>query len=547
MKKYLFFIAFCFLSGCYISVPAQNNSFGLPMESTYVINKACAIRTYNGNTQYIMMPTEYNNYPSNGSVSLIIMDDNLNVTKRKLSSGTAGLVVNDIVIGSANEIIFSGLQNNEAVIGQISAAGNSLSWLRKDTYSTGYTAMAEATINNTSKSVAIKSKNNFRSATCLHTNGNFATPTSRLHIDTVVNKDIAVSLGAGWTTSYAVTIGRKDASTMAVFAWKLNMSQAGKAFVSLPAYWKWHEGGGTITNIGPDEYIAAIDVRCDSAYRDGVLLIKMKVKTTVTILESKIIVFPAPKVIVHDIHFIDEPLEGDVSVNILGHFVNTSDVTIPTNTGCPFCIKIDTALTVYHTMQYGSTWDTSYMRKNYQLNKGVYNNSIQIFATTGSYNGDSNNLTGGLYFVQNQIGDSWCDDALCEEQMYLPCIPVALTTNTMGTWQSDNMSYNIVGAQISSPISNNYENLCVRKMPFRQKNINKSQEGNLFKVHSSNGTLQLFDLQHQCVFSIFDMKGRLVVKGQTDGYIDIHTLKKGIYIIRVRDENGDWYSEKFIR
>lgn len=544
MKNFSFLCITILVFAYSLQTFGQNQNYVIEMDSTFVVNNAGAVRIVNGLSQYVMMPTQYNSNASEGQPYLVTFEPLSGYrTVKELSTSLKGLFVNDIVIGSNNEIYFFGQQNDTAITGQIDAAGNSVNWVYKDASAVKNIAGCVVNYNNSSRIFETMQRAGGASELALWMGTSVA---SRRNYDALSLKDMASSFNGNFSNSFVAAIGRISDTVMGIMSCKMSGIQNNpyrEKFV-LPNHWKWHEGGGSITNISTDRYVAAIDVRCDTSEEDAVLLIKFTANSTISIHDCKMIVFPAPKVIVHDISFINEPFEGDVSLNILGQFIDTSDPF--SYAGNPFCIKIDTSFNSYDILSYAVFFQDYHLR-NFQLKKGCYDSNNLQFITSGGYNAYSTTYPkGGIYIVANSIGYSWLEYPICESSINAHDQTASLTALSVISclfFNSNNISF---PASLSTLTFDTTEQITCDGKSFSPKSekflTNCSRE-----VYYCDGQLTVLNAEEVSRYIIYDAIGKEVLKGTAQRTINVSSLRPGVYIVRLLKDNAIITSAKFVK
>jgi len=551
MKNFKLFCATLFMLGLFLQTFGQNQSIIYYMDSLHVINNALAKRTYNGQTQYIMMPTQYNTTVANGTLHLLILDAaTLNVTAKKyFTPAMKGAVINDIRVDANNDILFAGTLGSVGIYGKTDNTGN-IQWLRKDSSFKEIAAMDYCPFTA-----------NERLLLCGQNSAN--NPTHGFHAvfdisrnvrvyDTIYvkNKDIVYYNGANsnivFNWGIMLRYNSQNKVDIASFNAKLTGISSQSKTIDIPTGWHWHEGGGSITHVEDNNFVAAIDVRNSTMDIDGIFFIKFSLNTSgkVTVYDTRIISLPSPKVVVKDILYVNDIDFDDVSYNVIGQYITNGF-------GLPFILKTDTSFTIYDAFEY-MTFLSNAENCNFRLNKAVYCDDDDTFRVIASgafdaYQGNFN--TGGIYFTRNLVGVFWPAFDDCVTSIPLSCPTTSYSTdnityasNTPTTAQLPYISINAVN-HLSLPQE---IVLCSKGGMMEERNLDKVDSDELgFSVQGNKIILE--NVIEGSFFEIYNTIGKRVMSGQTTSEINITFLHKGLYIIRVMNGEEVICTDKFVR
>lgn len=533
--------------GCLVfPLKSQDVSYHIPLDSANVINNAVVIRTTGSNTEYIMMPTQFGTDIANGQLLCVKVDASLSSTfvSIRFYRNLSGLVVTDMAVGKNDTINFSGYRNGTAVYGTLDPSDNihvtydnttlySKAIFYRNFSGTGYLLTGDQWNSSYPKLAA------FTSSTTL----SFDTASYFRNQMTIV--DVVLSQHSNKSSAYGISLCRTSSQKMAFARHNLNnlgTSILTRKIVTPPTHWTWHEGGGSIVRISADRYVAAIDMRCDTAEKDGVWLVKFSVGTTFTIYGTQLLEFPAQKVIVKDMYCVNDANRGN-KLCIVGQYIDPF-ASSPWH-GCPFVIQTDTTL-VNSTVKEYATHYPDYGHRNFQLNKLDYNKPFGIVIGAGSYcKYGTAYPTGGIYL---SVIDPFSTTT--------PTFPCAFPLTVVKLPHTFSLS-NMMQMANFSPVLSNFNHPCLPYLnsiqilldciPARPKEntIANTQHSKYFYQDGEKIVLQNID--GTADYAIFDMSGKVAMKGSTASSISISHLKSGLYIIHITVNNKIVATEKFVK
>ena len=364
-------------------------------------------------------------------------------------------------------------------------------------------------------------------------------------VDDISLVDVVLSQHTTSPPAYGISIGRMNSRKMAVMLNKTNnlsTTTLSRRNVNLPQYWQWQVGGGSIVKISTDTYVTATDVRCDTAEKDGIWMVKLRVTgSSVNVIETRLIEFPTQKVVVNDLYVIEDKKRG-YRLCLAGQYVEDN----PSNLwcGCPFILQMDTNFTNERVKKFATHY-YEYGMKNYTLNKMCYNASIGVLVAVGKYNRHpSYTAPGGIYLVTNNVFSNLTPLYSCVEDLDVNIKNVV-------------RSYGMINGMIYTTPAN--EPVHSRPQDFLEVPIIEdcfpailpeekfvSEPSNQHCITTS-GSLILQDIYGQVDYIIYDMLGRTMSKGSASSSINIASLPKGIYIVRILQNNQIIATEKFTK
>lgn len=540
--------------GLFLQSFGQNDNIVYYMDSLHVINNALAIRNHNGQTQYVMMPTLYNTTIANGRVYFIT----INAATQQMgaryyySNLLRGAVINDIRIAANGKILFAGTQNGQGIYGELLSSGH-IQKIRYDTAFKEIAAMSHLPLTN-NESMLLCGQNNANKA--VHGFQSTMNSTRKVKITDNINvnkkvKDITYYISGTSPSLCGGVMLRYNTSSQADII-TFNASGIGTspqcATVKIPTNWRWHEGGGAITQVSDLYYVAALDVRNSITNVDGVFFIKFYINSIgqVTVYDTHIISMPSPKVIVKDILYVNEPdvnpFLNDVSYNVIGQYVTSG-------TGLPFILKTDTTFTNYYALEY-MTFQPHADLCNFRLNKAIYYDNTHPVVAVGAFDAYSGVFsTGGIYLTLNQRGYLWYSITNCESSISLSSPETSTSYNSLSLPYSitDNNSLSFDGANyINYTPSTAQIILCNKEGEIEERNFGRRVSDEIcFRLQENKIFLE--NVTEGCIFEIYNTIGKRVMSGQVTNEINITSLHKGLYIIRVMNGEEVIRTDKFVR
>ena len=546
MKKLILFLSL-FWTASFSYVCGQDNSYSIPLDSAYVINNAVVMRAYGNAREYVMMPTQYGTNIATGKPLIVVVNSSLtgNVVSIYRISGLDGLVVNDMALGSNNLIYFGGYRLGKAVYGIIDATFSNINVIY-DESSQYCKAIAYKNLSGTSYLFTGDqcTANTARLSSFYTAGGALNHMNSAGFADALSEVDVSLSQHSTLATTYGISIGRFDSRHLALFKNNLSnlqTSTSSKRKVDLPQYWQWHEGGGSVERIDNDTYVAVIDVRCDTAEKDGVWLVKFKmISTTMNIIATRLIEFPTQKVIVKDLCYVDT--KGGKKLCVAGQYV---DMTPSSSwNGCPFIMLIDTNFTNEKVKLYATHYP-QYWNRNFTLNKMCYNMSVSRLVAVGSYWSYLPTYpTGGIYLATSNVFSNSHPQYSCVENLNVTnkvTVRSYGTINGMST-MCPQWSLNVDSASFDTikPISLD----CVPVMLPETKSVSMPSNQH---CNVTENALVFHNIDGIVDFVIYDITGKKVKQGSASSSINISSLHKGAYIIQISQNKQIVATEKFVK
>ena len=450
-----------------------------------------------------------------------------------------------MALGNNNTIYFGGYRHGRAVYGTVDATLNTINAIYDET-SRSCKAIAYRYLSGTSYLFAGDqwTVNSAKISSFYTAGGALAHINSNGFTDALSEVDVALSQHSTLTTIYGISIGRYDSRHIALFKNNLSnlqTSSLSKRKVALPQYWQWHEEGGSVARTASDTYVAAIDVRCDTAEKDGVWFVKFKIVSSVmNIIETRLIEFPTQKVIVKDLCYVDT--KNGEKLCVAGQYMDAT----PSSSwdGCPFIMVIDTNLTnekvklyAKHYPQYGS--------RNFTLNKMCYDVSVSGLIAVGGYCSYLPTYpTCGIYLATSKIFSNSNPQYSCIEN---------LSVTNRSTIRSYGMINGMsaiaplwsLGMDSTSFDTNKSITLdCVPAILPETKSV--GIPSNQHCIVSGN-TLVFYNTEGIVDFIIYDIAGKKVKQGSTSSSINISSLQKGVYIIQISQNKQIIATEKFVK
>ena len=527
---------------------SQDVSYSIPLDSANVINNAVLLRTVSGVRQYVMMPTQYGTDITTGEPLIVIVNNSLgtNSVEIRTITGLDGLVVNDIALGNNNIIYFGGYRHSKAVYGTVNATLDTINAIY-DENSHYCKAIAYRHLNGTSYLFTGDQWTvNSAKISSFYTAGGALTPmNSNGFTDALSEVDVVLSQNSTLAATYGISIGRYDSRHIALFKNNLSnlqTSSLSKRKVILPQYWQWHEGGGSVARTVNDTYVAAIDVRCDTSEKDGVWFVKFKmVSSVMNIIETKLIEFPAQKVIVKDLFFVDDLKKG-YRLCVAGQYI---DATLSTSwNGCPFIMVIDTNL-INEKVKLYATHYPQYGNRNFTLNKMCYDAPTNRLIAVGSYwSYPPTYTTGGIYLATSNIFSNSTPQYSCVEDL------TVANKSTVRSYGLINGMSTMLPQWTLSMVFPSYDTTksistdCVPSLLPETKSMSESLNHHIVIVENH---IEFQNVDGMVDYVIYDMLGRKEDWGSVSSSINISSLPKGVYIIQISQNNQIIAREKFVK
>lgn len=546
MKKLILFLSL-FWTVSFSYVCGQDNSYSIPLDSAYVINNAVVMRAYGNAREYVMMPTQYGTNIATGKPLIVVVNSSLtgNVVSIYRISGLDGLVVNDMALGSNNFIYFGGYRLGKAVYGIIDATFSNINVIY-DESSQYCKAIAYKNLSGTSYLFTGDhlTGNSSEISTIYMSGGALYHFYSSYFGDLLSIVDVALSQHSTLTDTYGISICKLDSYHLALSKNSIQSHQSSilsRRKLTLPQYWQWHEGGGSVERIDNDTYVAVIDVRCDTAEKDGVWFVKFKmVSSIMNITSTRLIEFPTQKVFVKDLYYVDT--KGGKKLCVAGQYIDNLDST--SWNGCPFILGIDTNFTNERVKLFATNYQ-EYGKRNFTLNKMYYNAPINRLVAVGSYcRYMPTNPTGGIYLVTSNVFSNTIPQYSCVEVLNVVNNSAVCSYGTINGTSAMHPQWSLNMSFASYDTTKNISEDCAPAMLPETKSVSMpsnrhcSVTENALVFHNIDGIVD---------FVIYDITGEKVKQGSTSSSINISSLRKGAYIIQISQNKQIVATEKFVK